>query len=82
MTCLSLGRSWVACSTEGLLSYSLDQAVVFDPFQLDLDVTPVSVRSTLHKGELSTALMMSFRLNEENLIQEVIEAIPVDSGNN
>jgi len=73
------GRSWVACSTEGLLSYSLDQAVVFDPFQLDLDVTPVSVRSTLHKGELSTALMMSFRLNEENLIQEVIEAIPVDS---
>ena len=32
------------------------------------------------QGEHATSLMMSFRLNEENVIQEVIESIPVDSG--
>ncbi|XP_005103088.1 periodic tryptophan protein 2 homolog [Aplysia californica] len=73
------GRSWVACSTEGLMVYSLDQGVVFDPFELDMDITPASVRRTLGKGEHSAALMLSFRLNEQSLIQEVLEAIPVDS---
>ena len=70
----------MACSTEGLLSYTLDQAVVFDPYELDVDVTPAIVRNTLNKGEHSAALMLSFRLNEQSLIQEVMESIPVDNG--
>ena len=35
----SAGRAWVATSTEGLLMYSLDHNLVFDPFDLvDVDV--------------------------------------------
>lgn len=70
------GRAWAATTTEGLLIYSLDSNLVFDPFDLDIDITPSNVKKTLSKGEHSTALMLSFRLNEHSLIQEVIENIP------
>ncbi|BFZ24305.1 hypothetical protein BsWGS_27344 [Bradybaena similaris] len=73
------GRSWVACTTEGLLVYSLDQAITFDPFELEMDITPDNIRATLHNGDFSAALMLSFRLNEQSLIQEVLESIPIDS---
>ena len=72
------GRAWVATTTEGLLMYSLDHNLVFDPFDLDIDVTPRSVRETLAEHEYSTALMLAFRLNEQLLIQEVFESIPTD----
>ena len=73
---LSPGRSWAAASTEGVLVYSLDHKLHFDPFELQVDITPESVRKTLGKGDYSSALMMSFRLNEQNLIEEVLEKIP------
>ena len=72
-----VGRAWTATTTEGLLIYSLDNNIVFDPFDLEMDITPSNVKSTLAKGEYSTALMLSFRLNEHSLIQEVLENIPV-----
>ncbi|ESP03657.1 hypothetical protein LOTGIDRAFT_198984 [Lottia gigantea] len=71
------GRSFSAATTEGLLIYSLDHNLVFDPFELELDITPVNIRKTLHNKDFSSALMLSFRLNEQNLIQEVLENIPV-----
>ena len=71
------GRAWAATTTEGLLVYSLDHNLVFDPFELDIDITPANVRGRLGKQEYSTALMLSFRLNEQALIQEVLETIPV-----
>jgi len=77
---LFTGRAWAATTTEGLLVYSLDSNLVFDPFDLDMDITPSNVKSTLARGEYSTALMLSFRLNEQNLIQEVLENIPVSDG--
>lgn len=70
------GRCWAATTTEGLLIYSLDHNLVFDPFHLDMEITPSSVKSTLEKGEYSAALMLSFRLNEQSLIQMVTESIP------
>lgn len=45
-----------------------------------MDITPSNVKKTLAKGEYSTALMLSFRLNEKNIIQEVLENIPVSDG--
>ena len=79
--CISpVGRAWAAATTEGLLIYSLDHNLVFDPFELDLDITPQNVKVTLGKGEYSTALMLSFRLNEQALIQEVLENTPVADG--
>lgn len=72
------GRSWAAASTEGLLIYSLDAALVFDPYDLDMDVTPTSIRQQINKKEWASAILLSFRLNEIMLIREVLEAIPYD----
>ncbi|CAN0438204.1 unnamed protein product, partial [Discosporangium mesarthrocarpum] len=39
----STGREWAAATTDGLLLYSLDNASVFDPSDLDESVTPEAV---------------------------------------
>ncbi|NXH33387.1 PWP2 protein, partial [Myiagra hebetior] len=70
------GRSWAATTTEGLLLYSLDSGLIFDPFELDIDVTPSNIRKTLSQKEYAMAIVMAFKLNEKKLIQEVIEAVP------
>ncbi|KAI4882063.1 hypothetical protein NFI96_028322 [Prochilodus magdalenae] len=74
------GRSWAAASTEGLLIYSLDASLVFDPYDLDMDITPTSVRRQLRKKEWTSAIVLAFRLNETSLIREVLEAVPYDQG--
>ncbi|KAK3099531.1 hypothetical protein FSP39_005884 [Pinctada imbricata] len=71
------GQAWAAASTEGLLIYSLDHNLTFDPYQLDTEITPQSVRETLARGEYSTAVIKSLRLNETNVVQEVVENVPV-----
>ncbi|NXG95725.1 PWP2 protein, partial [Loxia leucoptera] len=70
------GRSWAATTTEGLLLYSLDSGLIFDPFELDIDVTPSNIHKTLSQKEYTVAIVMAFKLNEKRLIQEVIEAVP------
>ncbi|KAK6486703.1 PWP2 small subunit processome component [Huso huso] len=79
VTCLRFsptGRSWAATSTEGLLIHSLDSRLVFDPFNLDLNVTPSSVRRQMRQHEHTDAIVQAFRLNEKKLIQEVLENVP------
>uniref|UniRef100_A0A8C8S8V7 Small-subunit processome Utp12 domain-containing protein n=1 Tax=Pelusios castaneus TaxID=367368 RepID=A0A8C8S8V7_9SAUR len=79
VTCLRFsptGRSWAATTTEGLLIYSLDSGLIFDPFELDIDITPSSVHKVLSQKEYTMAILMAFRLNEKKLIQEVVETIP------
>lgn len=70
------GRSWAAASTEGLLIYSLDDSIAFDPFDLDIDITPATIAETLANKEYLKALVMSFRLNEQPLVRTVYEAVP------
>jgi periodic tryptophan protein 2 len=70
------GRAWAAASTEGLLIYSLDETVSFDPFDLSIDLTPQSILDVLAACEYLKALVMAFRLNEKHLIQRVYESIP------
>lgn len=72
----STGRSFCAASTEGLLVYSLDATLTFDPFDLDISITPATTISTLEKKEYLLALIMAFRLNERTLIRRVYEGIP------
>lgn len=36
----STGRSFVAATTEGVLVYSVDESFIFDPTDLDINVTP------------------------------------------
>jgi periodic tryptophan protein 2 len=70
------GRAWAAASTEGLLIYSLDETVLFDPFDLSMDITPQSVLDVVGSREYLKALVMAFRLNEKPLIQKVYESVP------
>ncbi|KAJ9123696.1 hypothetical protein QFC24_003470 [Naganishia onofrii] len=70
------GRTWAAASTEGLLIYGLDETTIFDPFDLDIDITPQSLVETIVDGDFLMALIMAFRLNEKSLIQRAYEAVP------
>ncbi|XP_037686667.1 periodic tryptophan protein 2 homolog isoform X2 [Choloepus didactylus] len=70
------GRCWAATTTEGLLIYSLDARVAFDPFELDTSITPSRVRTALCQKEFTRAVLMAFRLNEQKLVQEALEAVP------
>lgn len=70
------GRAWAAASTEGLLIYSLDETVTFDPFDLSIDLTPQSVLKMLAANEYLKSLVMAFRLNEKPLIRRVYENVP------
>ncbi|KAL0273025.1 UNVERIFIED_CONTAM: hypothetical protein PYX00_005802 [Menopon gallinae] len=73
------GQAWAAATTEGLLIYSLDLALVFDPFKLEMDITPDSIKETVASEEYSTALIMAIKLGEKKLIQYVIESVPPDA---
>ncbi|GAB7351013.1 hypothetical protein MBLNU459_g1504t2 [Dothideomycetes sp. NU459] len=70
------GRAFCAASTEGLLVYSLDASIAFDPFDLDLDITPSSTMKTLQQKDYLKALVMAFRLNNPKLITRVYRLIP------
>lgn len=73
-------QSWAAATTEGLLVYSLDRGIVFDPLNLSLEVTPKAARECLEREEYSSGLIMSLKLNEDKLIEEIVEQIPyIDS---
>ncbi|GAA5907804.1 snoRNA-binding rRNA-processing protein PWP2 [Sporobolomyces salmoneus] len=74
------GRSWAAASSEGLLIYSLDDSLSFDPFELEVDITPSTILETLHsERHYLKAFIMSLKLNERPLIQTVYEAIPTST---
>jgi periodic tryptophan protein 2 len=73
------GRSWAAASTTGLLVFSLDDTLIFDPFDLDVDVTPANVEAAIEGGEYTKALAMAFRLGEAPLAEKAVEAVPHSS---
>lgn len=73
------GRAFSAVTTEGLLMYSLDSSVAFDPYDLELDITSEKVRSAANSGNFSEALVLAFRLNEADVLKEVFERIPVSN---
>ncbi|KAJ0076070.1 hypothetical protein Patl1_34448 [Pistacia atlantica] len=80
--CLRLaptGRSFAAATTEGVLVYSIDESFIFDPTDLDIDVTPQAVDAALNEDQPNRALILSLRLNEDSLIKKCIFAVsPVD----
>lgn len=46
------------CATTGRLTSHRDEALVFDPFQLDIDITPATIESTLASGNLLKAIIV------------------------
>ncbi|OIV98316.1 hypothetical protein TanjilG_16643 [Lupinus angustifolius] len=69
------GRSFVAATTEGVLVYSVDDSFIFDPTDLDIDVTPEAVDEALTENQPSRALILSLRLNEDSYIKKCIFAV-------
>lgn len=72
------GRNFCAATTEGLLVYGLDEGRRFDPFDLDVTVTPKSTLRALERKEFLKALVMAFRLNLDPLITRVFLGIPAN----
>ncbi|KAL2889526.1 Periodic tryptophan protein 2 [Ceratocystis lukuohia] len=71
------GASFCAASTEGLLIYSVDSTLTFDPFDLSIEVTPASTLAVLENNQdYLQALVMAFRLNDDALIKRVFQAVP------
>lgn len=73
------GRSWAAASTEGLLIYSLDDSLQFDPTGLELDTTPAAVAAAVARADFGAALPMALCLNEPELIRAVWQQVPPSS---
>ncbi|KAL8693482.1 MAG: hypothetical protein Q9218_001713 [Villophora microphyllina] len=71
------GRAFCAASTEGLLIYSLDRDLQFDPFDLDIDITRANTLQALDGKSYLRALVMAFRLNENSLLKTVFQATPL-----
>ncbi|KAJ1437035.1 WD40/YVTN repeat-like-containing domain superfamily [Sesbania bispinosa] len=73
------GRSFVAATTEGVLVYSVDESFIFDPTDLDINVTPEAVDEALNENQPSRALILSLRLNEDSFIKKCIFSVsPAD----
>lgn len=71
-------RSFAISSSEGVLLYSLDANNNFDPYQLDIDITEDAVRESLESKDYADALMQALKLNQNILIKEVLETVPLD----
>lgn len=71
------GRSWAAATTEGLLIFSLDGSIAFQPEGLDIDVTPKRILELSELNSHSKALNYAFRLNEDKYLVRVIENIQI-----
>lgn len=74
-------RSFSAASTEGLLIYSIDDLLLFDPFDLDIDITVSTTLEKLQEKEYLLALIMAFRLGERKLVHQVYENVPINDIN-
>ena len=72
---LSAGQAWAAVSTEGLVVYTLDSGIVFDPLDLSIDVTPETVIDAIKSHDLLTAIVLSFKLGDRKLLQKSVETV-------
>ncbi|KAL0036124.1 hypothetical protein WJX79_004341 [Trebouxia sp. C0005] len=70
------GQMWAAATTEGLLLYSLDQGLVFDPTDLTEDITPAAAYKALANRAFLRALLIALRLKDPEVVRQVMMAIP------
>ena len=72
------GQRFAAATTEGVLLYRLDGGTLFDPVDLDEDMTPQAATAALHKGHYRNALLIALRLRETSLVQQCLLSTPVE----
>lgn len=64
------GQSWSAATTEGLLIYSIDTGLVFDPFELEIGITPSTIKRTLAMQEYSKGIFFSLQFQKVYIRQK------------
>lgn len=72
----STGRLWAAATSEGLMLYSLQDTVMFDPFDLDIECTPDAVEEAISGGNLLKALVFALKLSNQGIVAKVWLQIP------
>jgi periodic tryptophan protein 2 len=72
------GRSFACATTQGLVVYSLDDYMMFDPFDLEVDVTPDSIKEACANQDWLRALIYSLKIGEVDLQVGVMNCIPSD----
>ncbi len=76
----STGRSFAALTQDGMVIYSLDDNLRFDPFDLEVDVTPVRVQAILtEERHYLKAFVFALRLAIPALTEDVWMAIPAEA---
>lgn len=45
------GEQWAAATTEGLLIYSLLPGMVFDPWDLQMNITPEAIKNAIKEED-------------------------------
>ncbi|QDZ19435.1 WD40 repeat domain-containing protein [Chloropicon primus] len=79
-SCIGLspaGDSWAVAATPGVLVFCKDESLMFQPDLLDEDITPAAVARSIRKREWGKALVMSLRMKDKGLLQEVLDRVPV-----
>ena len=71
------GRCWAAATTEGLLLYSQDDGMLFDPSDITEAITPVACRQALEARAFVRAALIALRLGEPELLRHVLMSTPL-----
>ncbi|RKP19194.1 WD40 repeat-like protein [Rozella allomycis CSF55] len=67
--------SFCVTTPQGIYIFGRHQAMKFDPFEIDVNVTPEAVQSAIDQNQFGKALIISLRLSELHLISNVFNAI-------
>lgn len=63
-------------TAEGVLLYSLDEGLVFDPTDLGAEVTPAAVHAAAARGAWLRAFLLALRLSQPQLLHHVLLSTP------
>ena len=61
---------------QGLLLYSMDQSLIFDPTEFTTEITPDAVHAALKERHHLRALLIALRLRDGKLIQHALLSVP------
>jgi periodic tryptophan protein 2 len=73
------GREWIAATTQGLQVFSLDDAMLFAPTDLDITITPQTIIKTVQRQEYSLAVNMALHLGEQVILKKTVDSVPIDA---
>lgn len=74
------GTQFACATTEGLVIYSLrNDYQVFNPVDIDENVTLDNIISGVKKEEYLTSLLMALKINELEVVEKVYKCIPLEN---